>query len=420
MIATSVEFMRLFIGPPRPAANPWETVNDPYNDKKVGYGRATVAMQQLLAAEGLELGGENNRFEDHMGIELLYLSALCEKATAAFAEGDETVRPVANKAAWQCHPFRAGDGTLQNVQRQLHGVQRFARLQRSIVDALEEVSFRHQPKRTQVFGRHSPLSAIGSTPKKTLALSLLVWHLSAARDPENSGSWVSCFLRKHRGNSEVTERHPEPLADCAAGILVIRIPSRLGAVMSLTKQQLDGWTVGAALACIPRIGGLEHVLLTHDGRLDGDIFLASRDEHGNMNVIAHIDGATCNAYACDTLPKADAAVPRDTGEVPLVRIVGSLDDAMGQLTIRQESGAYRRYSRWDRLDKGTPQHPAAVVRTLPQCGCGGYLGAPMLFDSMPEMTAYFFVVFLDAAAQGSSRDESVTPGLTACSIAASR
>lgn len=190
--------------------------------------------------------------------------------------------------------------------------------------------------------------------------------------------------------------------------------------MSLTKQQLDGWTVGAALACIPRISGLEHVLLTHDGRLDGDIFLASRDEHGNLNVIAHIDGATCNAYACDTLPKADAAVSRDTGEVPLVRIVGSLDDATGQLTIRQESGAYRRYSRWDRLDKGTPQHPAAVVRTLPQCGCGGYLGAPMLFDSMPEMTAYFFVVFLDAAAQGSSRDESVTPGLTACSIAASR
>lgn len=103
--------------------------------------------------------------------------------------------------AWQCHNFRAtdagcvavppfsrvmqqmrgsatlfarGDGTLQNVQRQLHGVQRFARLQRSIVNALEEVSFRHQPKRTQVFGGHSPLSAIGSMPKKTLALSLLV------------------------------------------------------------------------------------------------------------------------------------------------------------------------------------------------------------------------------------------------------
>ena len=77
--------------------------------------------------------------------------------------------------AWKCHPFRAGgDETLQNVQRQLHGVQRFARLQRSIVNALEGVSFRHQPKRTQVFERHSPLSAICSTPEKTLALSLRV------------------------------------------------------------------------------------------------------------------------------------------------------------------------------------------------------------------------------------------------------
>lgn len=189
--------------------------------------------------------------------------------------------------------------------------------------------------------------------------------------------------------------------------------------MSLSQQQLDGWTVGAALASIPLIGGLEHVFLTRDGRPDGDIFLASRDERGNLNVIAYIDGSTCNAYACNALPKAGSPVPRDVGEVPLVRIVGSLEDDTGQLTIRQESGTYRRYSRWDRLDKGTPQHPHAVVRTLPQCGCGGYLGAPMLFDSMPEMTAYFFVVFLDATGQGSSHGESVTPGLTACSITAS-
>ena len=49
MIAASVEFTRLFIDPPRPAADPWETVNDPYNDKKVGYGRATVAMQRFRA-----------------------------------------------------------------------------------------------------------------------------------------------------------------------------------------------------------------------------------------------------------------------------------------------------------------------------------------------------------------------------------
>lgn len=107
MIATSVEFAHLFIGPPRPAADPWETVNDPRNDKKVAYGHATVAMQQLIAAEGLELNGESNQLEDHMGIELLYLSVLCEKAAAASANDQALVRETANKAAWfiQAHPL---------------------------------------------------------------------------------------------------------------------------------------------------------------------------------------------------------------------------------------------------------------------------------------------------------------------------
>lgn len=63
---------------------------------------------------------------------------------------------------------------LQNVQRQLHGVQRIARLQRSIVNALEGVSFGISQDELRVFEGHSPLSAIGSTPEKTLALSLLV------------------------------------------------------------------------------------------------------------------------------------------------------------------------------------------------------------------------------------------------------
>ena len=51
-----------------------------------------------------------------------------------------------------------------------------------------------------------------------------------------------------------------------------------------------------------------------------------------------------------------------------------------------------------RLPKAPATQPRAVVRTLPQCGCGGYLGAPMMFDSFNEMLAYFFVVFSDAQA----------------------
>jgi len=86
-LQASVEFAHLFIGPPKPAALPWETMNDPANERHVGYGRATVLMKELLAEEGLEVSNENRQYEDHMGIELLYLSVLCEKAAtdAAYA-----------------------------------------------------------------------------------------------------------------------------------------------------------------------------------------------------------------------------------------------------------------------------------------------------------------------------------------------
>lgn len=83
LLQTAVEYTYLFIGPPRPTADPWETMNDPANERHVGYGRATVAMKKLLEEEGLELSNENHQYEDHIGIELLYLSALCDRASAA-------------------------------------------------------------------------------------------------------------------------------------------------------------------------------------------------------------------------------------------------------------------------------------------------------------------------------------------------
>ena len=117
-LAASVEYVRLFIGPPSPAANPWETGNDPLNGGKVGYGRATVAMQRLLSEEGLELSGRSNQYEDHMGVELLYLAALCEKAASRLAgadqPGSEAAKEVAGKVVWfmQAHP-RAWIGNLR-------------------------------------------------------------------------------------------------------------------------------------------------------------------------------------------------------------------------------------------------------------------------------------------------------------------
>lgn len=65
----SVEFTKLFVGPPKPAAAPWESANGPV-DSHVGFGEATFAMRERLRALGLELCNENNQYEDHVGIEL--------------------------------------------------------------------------------------------------------------------------------------------------------------------------------------------------------------------------------------------------------------------------------------------------------------------------------------------------------------
>ena len=75
----SVEYTKLFVGPPRPAAAPWETLHRG-EGATVGFGEPTFAMQRLLREAGLEISNENNQYADHIGIELLYLSVLLSQA----------------------------------------------------------------------------------------------------------------------------------------------------------------------------------------------------------------------------------------------------------------------------------------------------------------------------------------------------
>lgn len=90
----SVEFTKLFVGPPKPAAAPWESANGAVASH-VGFGEATFAMRERLRALGLEVCNQNNQYEDHLGIELLYLSELCRRVggagdareNAGFADG---------------------------------------------------------------------------------------------------------------------------------------------------------------------------------------------------------------------------------------------------------------------------------------------------------------------------------------------
>ena len=82
----SVEYTKLFVGPPKPAAAPWETMYRSGAGSAVGFGQATFEMKELLREFGLEVSNENNQYADHIGIELLLASVLC--ARIAESEGD--------------------------------------------------------------------------------------------------------------------------------------------------------------------------------------------------------------------------------------------------------------------------------------------------------------------------------------------
>lgn len=101
----SVEYTRLFVGPPSPAASPWETMyrGAPGSEASAGFGQATFEMRALLRDAGLELRNENNQYEDHIGIELLYLSELCCRRSRD--ESDATANDAAVFSFIETHPL---------------------------------------------------------------------------------------------------------------------------------------------------------------------------------------------------------------------------------------------------------------------------------------------------------------------------
>ena len=106
----AVEFTHLFVGPPQPAAAPWETF---YRQEgaTVGFGEPTHQMRAALREAGLREAGEMNQYEDHLGIELLLLAELCRRAAAGepLAPGADDVDaadPDAYVAAYlDAHPL---------------------------------------------------------------------------------------------------------------------------------------------------------------------------------------------------------------------------------------------------------------------------------------------------------------------------
>ena len=71
----NLAYTKLFIGPPRPAAPPWETAYRSKVDKSVLFGQATFEMHDNLRKAGLAINNEKHQLADHIGLELLYLAA---------------------------------------------------------------------------------------------------------------------------------------------------------------------------------------------------------------------------------------------------------------------------------------------------------------------------------------------------------
>lgn len=103
----AVEYTHLFVGPPSPAAPPWETFyrGGEAGGATVGFGEATFEMRRLLREAGLELRNENRQYEDHLGIELLYLSELCRRQAQEVGEcGAGNAEPAGSRAVEAAAP----------------------------------------------------------------------------------------------------------------------------------------------------------------------------------------------------------------------------------------------------------------------------------------------------------------------------
>ena len=76
------EFTRLFLGPGRPVAHPYESV---YREGRM-MGETTLDVRRRLAEEGLTANGQ--RLPDHVAIELAFMAHLTAREALAWDAGD--------------------------------------------------------------------------------------------------------------------------------------------------------------------------------------------------------------------------------------------------------------------------------------------------------------------------------------------
>lgn len=126
----------------------------------------------------------------------------------------------------------------------------------------------------------------------------------------------------------------------------------------------------------------------------GDCLVADVTDAGRVRAVGYFQAATGDVFACEEDGAGwDEAIRKAVAAEPAVHVIGSLQGNAGQVTVRQPAGNYLRICRWDRLAPAIAESAGACLRTLPQCGCGGSLGSPKLFDSFRDMSVYHFCAF---------------------------
>jgi TorA maturation chaperone TorD len=82
------DYQRLFIGPNRLLAPPWESVYRA--DDHLLFGQSTLEVREVYARFGLQTPKLNCEPDDHIGLELAFLSHLCQRGIAAIEGRDIT------------------------------------------------------------------------------------------------------------------------------------------------------------------------------------------------------------------------------------------------------------------------------------------------------------------------------------------
>ncbi len=90
--ALRVDFKRLFWGPGRMEAPPWESVYR--NEERRLFDSHTLQVRETYARHGMEFVQKNKAPEDHIAIELEFMRILTERLLKALDLGDEAAERV--------------------------------------------------------------------------------------------------------------------------------------------------------------------------------------------------------------------------------------------------------------------------------------------------------------------------------------